>query len=119
MPLKIQNRGPRAAVIQLDASVLKVRQIVRTSRRHPKTGAKTIISKRRVIGGSLTILCGETADKLPNGQPIPATVGRLEQVRRNRHLRISEISEADWNEKHRSRPEAPRSRRKTKTATED
>jgi hypothetical protein len=120
MPLQIQNRGVRAAVIQLDAAVVKVRQTVRTSKRHPKTGKKTIISKRRVIGGSLTILAGETVDKLPNQKPIPASVGRLEQVRKNGGLRVSEISEADWNAKHRKRPEAPAPRpRSRKKAAEE
>lgn len=122
MPLTIQNRGVRAAVIQLDATVVKVRQTVRTSKRDPKTGKKTIISKRRVIGGSMTILAGDVVSKLPNGKPIPASVGRLEQVRKNAALVVSEISDGDWDSEHRKRSAAaPKSRRRRAAAapTED
>ncbi len=115
MPLKIENRGTRAAVIQLDANVEKVRQVVRVSRRDKKTGKKSIITKQRVIGGSLTILPGYSVSKLPSGHPIPMSVGRLSQVRKNRGLRVTEISDESWNAEHRKRAKAPKSRtRKTK-----
>lgn len=118
MPLKIENRGTRTAVIQLDPSVEKVRQTVRVTRRDKKTGKKHIISKDRVIGGSLTILPGHVVSKLPSGHPIPASVARLEQVRKNRGLKVTDISDADWNAEHRRRSNAAagKPRRRTRNS---
>lgn len=120
MPLTIKNRGRRAAVIQLDASQMKRRLEVLTSKRHPTTGKKTIVKKNRVLGDALTILCGEEATLLPNGQPIPDILKMHPQVTGNSDLIVSQLSKEKWDSKHRPRARpAPKSRKRTASAVEE
>lgn len=118
MPIAIENRGRRAAVIQLDATVLKRRQTVLTSKLNPNTGVRTVVQRSKVLGESLTVLCGERLEKLPNGRPIPDSVAQLAQVKGNTSLKVTVLTEAEWSAKHRKSSGAAGPRRaRVKTET--
>lgn len=111
MALIIKNRGRRPIVIELGPEHLKVAQVVRTSERSKETGRKRVIEKRRVFGGSLTVFGGQEASMLPNLQPIPDEVARMEAVRSNPDLEVRVIPDADWRKQHvkgREKARAPR-----------
>lgn len=102
MALIIENRG-RLVTLPLPATILKSPQVVKTTRLDRATGKRTVITKRKVFGGALTIPSKTSVSTLPNGRPIPDIVGRLDLVRSlGRQLRVKTITDAEWRELHKT-----------------